>query len=489
MRTCPKIPRFLFGPILFLAASCLGAGPAENTSGTWEGLMGSGTHAFRVAFVLEEGRGEYHNIDDGIHGEPMTLKWDGKKLHAQTNGGGTLELHPSQNGKSMTGVFRQGEGKDSQQSLVGRNQSYPVSLHPGEDYLHPRLGPDGREQIHYQYLSPVEMTDGWKAGDLRQSRADLPKIESAVQGILKGKFPYIHSLLMVKDGKLVLDEYFYGYGPDDPHPVMSITKDIFSLLFGIGVGQGLVQPNQKLFNYFSDYRFRPGWDPAKDQITLESLLTMTSGLGCDDFKGSNDCSWAMVQSPDWLDFSLSLLNENKPGSHFAYCGACLSPLGAILEKQSGMELSQYAQKFLFGPMGIEKPLWWEGPRGFHSPAFGLALRPRDMAKIGLLVLNKGGGPNWNQVVPKTWIEESTAPHVLSPRTGKEADYGYLWWERDVQWHGKKLHELDAWGVGGQHIFIVPTLNLVCVLTGGNYKDGNLANNSFKIFHQVLEAIQ
>ncbi len=448
--------------------------------------MGSGTHPFRVAFVLERNQGEYHNVDDGIHGEPMTILRRGGKIQAQTDGGGTLDLSPSGDGKVLTGVFRQGIGRDSQQSLVGQNQSYPVTLHPGEDYLHPRLLPDGGDQSRYQYAPPPRMSDGWATGDLRSSHADLSKIVGVVQGILRRKFPFIHSLLVVQDGKLVLDEYFYGYGQDDPHPVMSVTKCVFSLLFGIGEGQGLVQPSRRLFNYFEDYRARAGWDPAKDSITLGSLLTMTSGLGCDDFKDSDSCSWKMFSSPDWLDFSLSLPLQNPPGTHFAYCGACLIPLGVILERQSGLGLTQYAQKFLFAPLGIQPPDWWEGPGGVHSPAFGLSLRPRDMAKIGLLVLKEGDW-NGNQVVPKTWIEECTVPRVKSEQTGNKADYGYLWWERDALWRGKKLRVWDAWGVGGQHIFIVPALSLVCVMTGGNYKDGALSDNSFTIFHEVLEA--
>ncbi len=448
--------------------------------------MGSGTHQFRVAFMLGEDQGEYHNIDDGIHGEPMTILRKGGQLRAQTEGGAELELSPSGDGKTLTGIFRQGAGQDSQQSLVGENQSYPVTLRPGEDYLHPRLLPDGGEQTRYHYAPPPPLSDGWAAGDLRHSHADLPQIEGVVQGILRGRFPYIHSLLVVQDGKLVLDEYFYGYGPDDPHPVMSVTKCVFSLLFGIGEGQGWVQPSRRLFNYFEDYRSRPGWDPAKDSITLGSLLTMTSGLGCDDFKDSGSCSWKMVSSPDWLDFSLSLPLQNQPGTHFAYCGACLTPLGVVLERQSGLGLVPYAQKFLFDPLGIKPPDWWEGPGGIRSPAFGLALKPRDMAKIGLLVLNEGA---WNgkTVVPKTWIEECTVPRVRSDQTGNKADYGYLWWERDEFGLGKKVRAWDAWGVGGQHIFIVPAFNLVCVLTAGNYKDGALADNSFKIFHEVLEA--
>ncbi|SRR5579871_2332855 len=482
----PKKSGLLLSLLFLLTAPSL-AGPPD-WQGTWEGEMGTGSHLFRVAFVLKEGTGEYDNIDDGIYGEAMTLEGDGRKLQGRTDGGGVLELSKTPGQAILTGIFTQGPGADIQRSLVLENQGYPVTLHRGEDYLRARLGSDGGGQTPYQYALPAVLSDGWEIGDLRKSRADLPKVEGVVRDILTGSFPHIHSLAVVKDGKLVLDEYFYGYGPNDLHPVQSVTKDIFSLLFGIGVGQGLVQPEQKLFDSFPEYRLKPNWEKTKDSITLESLLTMTSGLGCDDFKDSESCSWKMVASPDWLDFSLSLPQQNPPGSHFAYCGACLTPLGVILERQSGLSLPEYAQKFLFGPLGIQETRWWDGPGDSHSPAFGLALRPRDMAKLGYLMVKKG---EWKgrEVVPESWITRSTSPFVPNTQTGKEADYGYLWWERDVTWHGKKHRSLDAWGVGGQHVFIVPDLDLVCVLTGGNYKDGNLANNSFKIFHEVLEAFR
>ena len=399
-----------------------------------------------------------------------------------------MELNLDKSGRFLIGSFAQGRGKDSQLSLVGEGKTYPVTLRRGENFLHPRLGPSG-EQSEYSYEPPKEdLSDGWESGDLRQTDADISQIEGVVREILGRKYPYIHSLVLVKNGKLAFEEYFYGYGPDDPHPVQSITKPVFSLLFGIAEAQGFCRASQKLYDFFPFCRSQSGWDPRKDDISLENLLTMTSGLACDDSKDMKGCSWSMVASLDWLDYSLSLPLNEKPGSHFAYCGACLTPLGAILEKQSGMKLPDFAQKFLFDPLGIKPPPWWEGPQGIHCPAFGLALRPRDMAKIGYLVLKRG---NWKgrQVVPEKWINESTAPHVPSPETGKKSDYGYLWWERDTDWHGKKLRVLDAWGVGGQHIFIVPGLDLVCVLTGGNYKDGIAANHSFEIFKEVMDAFK
>lgn len=480
--------KFLILPgFILLFPAPPGAMSAKSFWGTWEGVMGTGSHSFRVAFNLNGLTGKYNNIDDGIYDEPMTLQWSGRNLTAQTDGGGALDLSPSPDGKLLTGFFRQGEGRDSHQSLVGQ-ANYPVTLHQGEDDLYPRLGPDGKAKTSYEYAPPEKKTDGWETGDLRRNPAKLQEIQAAVRDVLQGKYPHIHGLLIVKDGKLVLEEYFYGFGPQELHPLQSVTKNVFSLLFGIGMAQGLVEPNQKLFDYFPEYRSISGWDPAKDAITLKSLLTMTSGFGCDDFKDSESCSWRMVATPDWLDTSLSLPQTNPPGSHFAYCGACLTPLGVILERKSGMSLPDYAQKFLFGPLGISSFVWFDGPKGIHVPAAGLSLTPRDMAKLGWLVLKKG---NWNgqEVVPASWIAESTKPWVSHQQTGKEADYGYLWWERDVTWNGKKLRSLDAWGNGGQHIFIVPDLDLVCVLTGGNYKNGPLANNSFKIFHEVLEAFR
>jgi CubicO group peptidase (beta-lactamase class C family) len=488
--TLPKIRnpeiRILF--ILFF----IGVLPShgfQDWTGTWEGSMGTGPDQFRVAFVLGREGGEYHNIDDGIHGEPLTvLSMTGSSIRAQTTGGGTLVLNGDERGNSLIGAFTQGPGADSKQSLVGEGKTYPVTLQRGQNDLKPRLLPDGSEQTIYRYGPPIDLSDGWKTGDLRKNKAALSVIEKVVRHILNSDYPRIHGLVVVKDGKLVVEEYFYGYGPGDSHPVQSVTKPLFSLLFGIAEAQGLCHPDQKLFDYFPSYRQKAGWDPGKDKVSLKMLLTMTSGLGCDDFKDPSACSWAMVGSPDWLDFSLSLPLGEEPGSHFAYCGACLTPLGAILEKQSGLKLPDYAQKFLFDPLGIDSPHWWEGSHGFHSPAFGLFLKPRDMAKIGYLVLKKG---KWNgkQVVPEKWIEESTAPQVPGNETGKKADYGYLWWEEGAGRHGEKLRVLDAWGVGGQHIFIAPRLDLVCVVTGGNYKDGPLANHSFKIFKDVARAFK
>jgi CubicO group peptidase (beta-lactamase class C family) len=320
-----------------------------------------------------------------------------------------------------------------------------------------------------------------EAGDLD------PKRKKAFQGLLReargGKFKHLHSLLVLDDGKLVLEEYFFGYGPDDLHPVQSVTKSLFSLLVGASVEKGWLGPDDPLSILF------PGTpvseDARKGKIRVKDLLTMTSGLDCDDLAGG--CSWDMVASPDWGHFALSRPMAHDPGTHFAYCGACLSILAEALEKKSAMNLSAFADRALFKPLGIEGATWWEGPNGSRSPAFGLSLKPRDMAKIGLMVLQKG---EWQgrQVVPKEWIEESTSRQV-EDALGKGLDYGYLWWERNVIAGGRVRRVVEAWGVGGQYIFIVPDGGVVVVMTGGDLKDNHSASRYWSLFKRTFDILE
>jgi CubicO group peptidase (beta-lactamase class C family) len=450
----------------------------EPWLGDWWGEMGSGNHRFQVAFQLKEDSGYYNNLDDGIYNEPLTFDARDGELKAKTRGGGLLKLDYFPACPVLTGTFTQGPGVDGKESLVGVGTSYPVTLRRGGERLRPR------ERNDYVYAPPTQGTDGLAVGELQGPRVGA--MQNLVREIGKGKFKHIHSLLLVKDGRLVLEEYFYGYGPGDAHPVQSVTKSLFSLLLGTAIEKGWISLSAKLYDFFPDLRGQKDWDPRKDRITLRDILTMSSGVACDDWEKGEGCSWAMVDSPDWNRFALGLPVVFEPGSHFAYCGACLSPLVEILERKSGVPLSTFADQTLFKPLGIESPAWWEGPNGSHSPAFGLSLRPRDMAKIGQMVLQKG---KWNgrQVVPKNWIEESTSPQVAG-LPGKRPDYGYLWWSRNALAGAKKYRVVMAWGVGGQYIYIVPEAGLVMVLTGGDEKDALSSTRCKELFQRTLSIL-
>ncbi len=480
--------------VLFLNLSCA----KKDWTGVWEGTWGQGADQIRIAIDIDHDqdgnyRAFYYNIDDDINREPLNkvrAGWD--SFHAERGMGESLDL--KFNDRILQGTFNYKE------------QVAPVILRRGIDYLVPRLDPLGKAQTQYVYRQPRVLPDGWQVGDLRQTQADLSMIEAGIRSILDQTYPKIHSLLIVKGGKILLDEYFYGYGAQDEHPVQSITKSVFSLLVGITEDQGLIQLDQKLYDFFPECRSLMGWEEGKAKITLENLLTMTGGFECDDMRNSLACSWAMVKSSDWLAASLSTRLAGWPGRHFAYCGACLTPFSAILARQSGMALPYFAQKYLFEPLGIHQVHWKEGPApclavnsrvnlkkippndaGKVTPvSFGLTMRPRDLAKLGLLVLKKGKWKGKGIVSPQ-WISESTKERIPNTKTGKEAGYGYLWWTRALPDGDQWVDVIDGWGVGGQHLFIVPSLDMVCVVTGGNYKNGRLGGNAITLFEENVAA--
>jgi CubicO group peptidase (beta-lactamase class C family) len=195
----------------------------------------------------------------------------------------------------------------------------------------------------------------------------------------------------------------------------------------------------------------------------------------------------MVHSGDWLNFALSKSLAQEPGAHFAYCGACLVPLSVILEKTGGMAVPEFAQKFLFDPLSIHSAHWVEAPSGGATVvpvSFGLSMAPRDLAKIGLLVLNKGkwGG---KRIVPEDWIRESTSLKVPRDQTNHKYDYGYLWWETEFNVGSRNLKAIMGWGVGGNYLFIVPEKDLVCVVTAGNTNDPQTAKGSLLLFQDYV----
>jgi len=196
-------------------------------------------------------------------------------------------------------------------------------------------------------------------------------------------------------------------------------------------------------------------DDAKKAITLENLLTQTSGLKCNENPGPDEPS--VYTSDDWVKFMLDQPMVAKPGEKFNYCTGATHLLSAVLQKATGLSALKFANENLFAPLGIG-PLgetrWSTDPQGVTLGGFGLALTPREMAKLGFLFLNKG---QWDgkRVVPADWVAASTASHA---NQGAKKEYGYLWWiDPQGKWYA-------ALGLHGQHIFVYPAENLVVVST-------------------------
>jgi CubicO group peptidase (beta-lactamase class C family) len=329
---------------------------------------------------------------------------------------------------------------------------------------------------------PEQANDGWGVASLVDVGIDPLKISQMLGFIYHGnlsgetltmpngarKYEHIHSILIVKDGRLVFDEYFYYYSPYSTHHVASVTKSFTSLLVGSAIEQGYLKGvEEKILPYFPEYL--PLQEPGTqaENITIEDLLTMRSGWECDDWDPASR-TYYLKQHPDESDSIGNILNfpmETLPGTLFSYCTSGTVVLNALIARASGIRLSGFANQALLEPLGIRSATWDSSFDGFAGI---LTMRPRDMAKIGLLMLQNG---NWqgNQIISEDWIRQSTDKHVILPFNETWGNwYGYLWWLSDVQIGRTQVHSFAASGYGGQVIAIFPELSMVVVITGGNY---------------------
>lgn len=254
----------------------------------------------------------------------------------------------------------------------------------------------------------------------------------------KGKYN-IHSILVLRNGNLVLEVYFPPFGPQDKHMLFSATKSFVSALVGIAIHEGKIgSVDQLMLDTFQDDKIK-NLDERKQNIRILDLLNMTSGLLADDM--------AMGESADWAQFTLDQPMDFEPGAYMDYNSGNSQLLAEIVERATGKPAAQYAQEMLFEPLGIKDVYWQNDPSGATEGGVGLMLAPRDMAKFGLLYLNQG---QWegNQIVPAEWITASTQKN--------ENAYAYQWWQVGDSY--------VAEGWGGQYIFVNPQQGLVLVFT-------------------------
>lgn len=332
---------------------------------------------------------------------------------------------------------------------------------------------------------PVQTDDGWQTASLDEVGIDEGKIRTAVGRIKNNTYQNVHSMLIVKDGKLVVEEYFPGYawdyddgqfqgdlvdfGMDTPHNLASVTKSFTSALVGIAIDRGFIPGvDEKVFAFFPEYADLN--DVVKDEITLEHLLTMTSGLDWNEMElpysnTDNDLvQLFIVDGP--IAYILAKPVFSQPGTEWYYNGGGTNLLGEVIRGATGQRIDDFAEEYLFAPLGITDYEWDHiNPDMIHASG-NLKLRPRDMAKLGYVYLN-GGVWNGGRIVSEAWVEQSTESHVsLSPTEG----YGYQWW---LKMYGDGSRSVDAFhaeGWGGQRIIVFPRLDMVVVFTGGNYVD-------------------
>jgi CubicO group peptidase (beta-lactamase class C family) len=277
----------------------------------------------------------------------------------------------------------------------------------------------------------------------------------------------VHSLLVANGDVLVFEEYYNGWDPDQPHPLFSVTKSITSLLVGIAVRDGYIPGEHvPVTRWFPGAR-APGWDPAKDSIELAHLLSNTSGLEWREWEISytdpGNSQYRMANSKDWAEFVLDQPLTGEPGQGFEYNTGGFFLLGRVLERATGMTVDRLADRELFGPLGIGRFEWARNGQGEFCTGGslgGLRLTSRDLARVGLMVMD-GGRWQGRRVVPQDWLERSTARHAgLDNCVG----YGYGWWVYDLPGLRRRVRMTVAQGYGGQALMLFPDQQVLAVMT-------------------------
>jgi CubicO group peptidase (beta-lactamase class C family) len=323
---------------------------------------------------------------------------------------------------------------------------------------------------------PKALDDGWQIETQTNARISTQRLCDLV---IRLESKNIHGVILVRQGHLVFEHYQAGederwgtplgivaHGPDVKHDIRSASKSVVSLLIGIALERKLIANiDEPVFKFFPERAALA--TPEKQRILIRHLLTMSSGLAWDEKRPYSDpenSERRMIVALDPYRFVLEQPLTTVPGEVWNYSGGSTALLGAIIQRTSKQWIADFAREVLFKPLGIHDFEWLKMPYGEYAAASGLRLRPRDMAKLGQLVLSNGA---WNgrRIVPTEWLKQSLQGR-FSPEPNIQ--YGFQWWIGSSQVGVQKIEWVEAYGLGSQRIIIVPALNLVVVFTTGLY---------------------
>jgi len=335
-------------------------------------------------------------------------------------------------------------------------------------------------------------TEEWHRSAPAEQNLNSEKLDELVSLIREGdKFPDQHSLLIVKNGYLVLEEYFNDNKAENIHTLQSVSKSFTSALIGIAIEQGKIKNvNEKILDFFPEAQNIENMDDRKASMTLKDLLTMRSGTDYHERGPGSPHYQLNGLLKGWDIFYLNRPMVSQPGTFFNYDSGGVILMSAILRNRAGMHADKFADEYLFPALGIKKVFWFKNQEGHPHTGGGLNLRPQDMAKFGLLYLRNG---KWGdkQVVPERWVKESFEMHViLSNRADNwTTGYGYLWWIQPPDPDGTgKQNIYAARGAYGQFIFVIPEHDMVVTVTGGTQGNDFFSAINF-LYSHILPAVK
>lgn len=333
----------------------------------------------------------------------------------------------------------------------------------------------GRNPAAYEYAPPPVMDDGWQTGTLAEAGISFESIKRMIEKEVDPvadsvHSPYVHGLLITRRGKLVFEEYFHGYSRSIPHDTRSASKSLTSVLVGAVIQaskiKGVSLPVYETFNHGT---LPDDLDENAHKMNLEHLLTMSSGLACNDFNpqspGQEDSMLNQNVQSDWYRYTLDLPIQNEPGTVTAYCSAGANLAAGLISIAADTPVLELLEELVAAPLGIKRYYAWLQPDGQPYMGGGIHWMPRDFIKLGQLMLN-GGEWNGKRVVSEEWARRS----ISGLKQLLIWKYGYLWWQLEYSFDERTVDAFFASGNGGQFVIVVPALDMVINFWGGNYGD-------------------
>ena len=363
-------------------------------------------------------------------------------------------------------------------------------------------------------------TKAWEKSSPETQNVDGALLSQLDARFRKGDFGYVDGLQVFRNGVLIFENSYprdytkinegkdkspnlYNYYNPDWHPfykgtrlhtLQSVTKSVTSALIGIAIGREEIQGvNSKIVDIFKGHEIA-NLDDRKKRMTLADLLTMRSGLDWDeeiDYTDPRNTCTQMEASDDWFKFVINRPMADDPGTVFKYNSGASLILSAIIKEQTGIPVDEYAEKYLFKPLGISRYYWKRTPTGLLDTEGGLYLEPEDLAKFGWLYLNDGMWEG-SRILPEGWVQATVKPHVADVAPGDDNEniaYGYQWWLLPYDDKAKEKEYVYAClGYGGQYLFVAAKYNLMAVFNGWNiYEKPPLPLKVF--FDYVLKAVK
>lgn len=353
--------------------------------------------------------------------------------------------------------------------LPDRGGSYDFRRESDDSDFWPR----GRNPGRYGYRAPLRRDDGWEVATPEEEGIDRRGLETFVQWILDTPMDSVaahevHGILIARRGKLVLEEYFHGFHRDRPHDTRSAAKSLTSILVGAAMQAGLpVRLTDPVYRIMNGGSFPPGLEARKRAMQLQHLLTMTSGIYCDDSDpeapGNENRITDQTEDPDYWRFYMQSPMDRSPGERAIYCSGDPNLAIGVLTRATGEHAMDLFDRLVARPLAMDRHIWFVSPSLQPYGGGSLQLLPRDFLKVGQLMLD-GGTWKGRRILSREFVQRASANLCPLNRIG----YGFQWWNLDLPYRDRTVRAFFAGGNGGQGVIVVPELELVIGTFGGSY---------------------